>query len=458
MSNRYASFDEYGFRHLPQHLAHSERVEQLRGMLFDFDWLHAKLATTDVNALIADYDLLPNGTSLRLTQRALRLSMHVLTQDKAQLAGQLTGRLMTQEIPEIQTMLEQAKQWKSAPWLHPLTPALTPPGELLVRTQTSPDPITAIAVTPNGRRVIAALLWSLQKRVVHQKRGQTRVAGASGNFPLDNSLKVWDLESGEDLCTLTGHTGRVTAVAVTLDGHHVISSSWDRTLKVWSLKNKQVLCTLKGHTDKVTAVAVTSDGQRAISASTDHTLKVWDLDSGVALLTLNGHTKHVNTVAMTPDGQYAVSGAGSSSSFLVFGNDNTLKVWDLKDGKLLRTLRGHKGWVRAVAIMPDGRHVISASRDHTLIVWDLRSGKRMLTLCGHTNDVMAVAVTPDGRRAVSASWDHTLKIWDLNDGTELRTLRGHDGWVEAVTVTPDGRYIVSASRDCTLKVWSLGIE
>ena len=93
----------------------------------------------------------------------------------------------------------------------------------------------------------------------------------------DNTLKVWDLASGAELHTLSGHTGSVNAVAVTADGQRAVSASWDNTLKVWDLASGAELHTLSGHTGAVIAVAVTADGQRAVSASDDNTLKVWDL-------------------------------------------------------------------------------------------------------------------------------------------------------------------------------------
>ncbi len=64
MSNRYASYDEYGFRYLPRHLVSSGRDEKLRGMLFEFDWLQAKLDAIDANALIVDYDPIPVNENL----------------------------------------------------------------------------------------------------------------------------------------------------------------------------------------------------------------------------------------------------------------------------------------------------------------------------------------------------------------------------------------------------------
>ena len=160
------------------------------------------------------------------------------------------------------------------------------------------------------------------------------------------------------------------AVAVTPDGQRAVSGSNDFTLKVWDLESGKELQTLSGHQGSVRAVAVTPDGQRAVSGSSDDTLKVWDLESGKRLQTLSGHRDIVRAVAVTPDGQRAVSG-----SF-----DGTLKVWDLESGKELQTLSGHRDIVLAVAVTPDGQRVVSGSSDGTLKVWDLESGQQLRTL------------------------------------------------------------------------------
>jgi WD40 repeat protein len=103
----------------------------------------------------------------------------------------------------------------------------------------------------------------------------------------DNTLKVWDMETGRALRTLKGHSSFVHSVAVTGDGRRVVSSSEDKTLKVWDLKTGRVLRTLGGHSAAVLGVAVTADGKRAASASRDNTLKLWDLDSGSLFATFH---------------------------------------------------------------------------------------------------------------------------------------------------------------------------
>ena len=141
----------------------------------------------------------------------------------------------------------------------------------------------------------------------------------------------------------------VEAVAVTGDGRRAVSASGDRMLKVWDLERGEELVTLRGHTDWVRAVAVTGDGRRAVSGSLDKTLKVWDLETGAELHILKGHTDWVSAVAVTPDGQRAISAS----------NDHTLKVWDLESGKVVATFIGEVP-LYACAIAPDGETFVVA--------------------------------------------------------------------------------------------------
>jgi WD40 repeat protein len=87
-------------------------------------------------------------------------------------------------------------------------------------------------------------------------------------------------------------------------------------------------------------------------------------------------------------------------------------------GALLRTLDGHRDWVKAVAIASkDGKIAVSGSDDCTLRVWNLQTGAELSRLTGHNGSINGVAITPDGQLAVSASNDRTLKVWDLPSKT-----------------------------------------
>jgi WD40 repeat protein len=260
------------------------------------------------------------------------------------------------------------------------------------------------------------------------------------------TLKLWDLETGQNVRTFKGHNSNVTSVAFSPDGQRIVSGCSDVTLKVWDPATGQEIRTLKGRTGPVTCVAISPDGKWIVSGSLDKTLTVWDLSSGQEVRTLNGHTWPVWAVAVSPDGQRIVSGSG----------DQTLKVWDLGTGQEIRTLKGHIGAVRAVAFTPSGRRIISGDSVGVLKEWDLGSGQEIRTFQGHTQAVWTVAVSPDGKGIVSGSGDQTLKVWDLGTGQEVRTLKGHTDQVGTVAVSPNGKQIVSGSWDQTVKVWDLG--
>ena len=470
--------EPYLWHHLTYHLRQAGRLEELRAPLFNFDWLQAKLNATDINALISDYNWLANeDKDVERVQRTLRQASHILAEDKQQLAGQLIGRLLNEPSPAIQQLLTNITL--PHPWLRPLTPSLQESSALIRTLQGHTGWVNGVAVTPDGRVAISASydktlkVWDIESgQELYELRGHAkskrpyfggvngvavtpdgRLAISASDFLFrDHMLKVWDIESGQQLKGLRGHTFGVTGVAVTPNGRLAISTSNDKTLKVWNIESGQQLKSWRGHTDMVTGVAVTPDGRLAISASLDGTLKVWDIESGQELYELRGHAKSkrpysggVNGVAVTPDGRLAISAS----------SDHTLKVWDIESGQELYQWRGHTDRVNGVAVTPDGRLAISASLDGTLKVWDIESGQELSEWRGHTDRVKGVAVTPDGRLAISASYDKTLKVWDIESRQELYQWRGHTDSVWEVAVTPDGRLAISVSRDNTLKVWDI---
>jgi len=110
--------------------------------------------------------------------------------------------------------------------------------------------------------------------------------------------------------TLAGHDGSINAVALTSDGRRAVSASSDKTLKIWDLDGGQEIRTLRGHDEGVNAVALTPDQRLAVSASDDRTLKVWDLESGLMIASFAGES-FMFSCAVSPDGRTIVAGEAS---------------------------------------------------------------------------------------------------------------------------------------------------
>ncbi|HGE70245.1 TPA: hypothetical protein ENX78_05375, partial [Candidatus Poribacteria bacterium] len=104
-----------------------------------------------------------------------------------------------------------------------------------------------------------------------------------------------------EIRTLKGHTNWVTSVALSNDGKRAVFASWDGTLKIWDMEAGEEIRTLEGHTNTVTSVALSNDGKLAVSASDDRTLKIWDMETGEVIAGIGGDSE-INCCAIAPDG------------------------------------------------------------------------------------------------------------------------------------------------------------
>ena len=119
----------------------------------------------------------------------------------------------------------------------------------------------------------------------------------------DETIKLWDLATGQETLTLKGHDKTVECVASSPDGKQLASGSGDKTIKLWDVATGEETATLNEHTNYVMSVAFSPDGRRLASASCDRTIKLWDLTTGQSIATLTGHKGRVMSVAFTKDGK-----------------------------------------------------------------------------------------------------------------------------------------------------------
>ena len=318
-----------------------------------------------------------------------------------------------------------------------------------------------VSFSPDGRMLASASgdntvkLWDTDTgKVIKTLIGHTELVYSVSFSPNgkmlasasnDDTVKLWDTQTGEVIETLTGrHTDPVNGVSFSPDGRMLASASGDNTVKLWDTDTGKVIKTLSGHTDWVYGVSFSPDGRMLASASADKTVKLWDTDTGKVIKTLSGHTNKVVGVSFSPDGRMLASAS----------DDKTVKLWDTDTGKVIKTLSGHTNRVNEVSFSPDGRMLASASADKTVKLWDTDTGKVIKTLSGHTNRVNEVSFSPDGRMLASASADKTVKLWDTDTGKVIKTLSGHTNPVYEVSFSPNGKKLASASADETIKLWN----
>ena len=339
----------------------------------------------------------------------------------------------------------------------------------------------------------------------------TRVATASW----DCVARIWDVQTGQLIYILEGHTGIVYSVAFNHDGTKVVTASGDNTAKIWNAETGQLMHTLTGHTAKVFVTSCgtysgleatfSPDSTKVVTASQDSTAKIWDAQNGQLIHTLEGHTSGVCSAAFSPDGTKVVTQSA----------DRTAKVWNVQTGLLICTYRlfgdgrfcipafspngtkvmtvsaytdpydhkvcvGGEIWdieteqclrlfgsyfcfnVFSSSFSPDCTKVVTPSdNSHGAEIWDTQANQLICKLerQRHTESIFLAVFNPDSTKIVTTSGlstDHTAKIWDAETGQLIHTLTGHAGLIHQVAFSQDGSKVVTVCGNAA-KIWDLSM-
>jgi WD40 repeat protein len=308
----------------------------------------------------------------------------------------------------------------------------------------------------------------------------------------DHSLRVWDLADGSLKATLQRHTGPISVICFSPNGR-LMASSGDGEAIVWDAATFEVVQTLpdaKGwirFTDDATLFSspgwfpddvqhyarrfdvksgkklsefelggrggwsgrsMTPDGKTFFHVQTlagNAPVIAYDIETGKRLVPPQQHEGPVLAVAVSPDGQTLASG----------GADHTVRLWGLKERKLLHVLRSHTLEVTSLAFSPDGKLLASGSPDTTIELWDVTRGVEATTLSGHSRTDSTIAFSPDGQTIAAGADNGDVKFWEIAGGKAKGSIHWHAGTVRAVAFSPDGKLLASTGADKKVQVVDL---
>lgn len=174
----------------------------------------------------------------------------------------------------------------------------------------------------------------------------------------------------------------IWSVAFSPDGARLASGSFDEKILLWNVNDGQLIITLAGHTEAVLSVEFSKDGRYLVSCGDDSSVKLWNVAEGNLIRSFGGDAEHMYSVAFSPDGKRILSGGRDRSTLgelwqNFFGTSEankgvTVRLWNSEDGGLMQTFSYHTNDVFSVAFSPDGAWFACASEDTTVSVWQLK--------------------------------------------------------------------------------------
>jgi len=271
---------------------------------------------------------------------------------------------------------------------------------------------------------------------------------ASGHGLSDGTIRLWDTVNGAPTGSLEGHRGWVSKLVFAPDGKTLYSGSADQTVRVWDVAQKQELDRLRGHTSGLSGLALFRDGNTLVSCALDGSVRIWDLKSNLR--------RRSHAVLPVRVGPYGAPFTRDSRRLITASPRDPVIIWEVATAKEIQRLPALGTNHHSVALSPDERLLAVGGLDGSIKIWDLRDQRLVKEFRPQSIPIFGLRFWDGGKTLGSLAmvWNRQIAAqrWDVASWAEIPFGRIDVSEALVMAQSPDGRLLAVPSL-MGVKLW-----
>jgi len=316
---------------------------------------------------------------------------------------------------------------------------------------------------------------------------------SENEFSVDNSVRIWDANSGKVVFLLGDNKGYISAASFSPNSKLVLLSFNDGESSIHNVENGRLISRFVSYSIAPNHAEFSSNNSSFLVAMDDSVSRIYDLASGKELRDFRGHKGAVSFASFCHDGNRIISSSWEDNTARVFDvesakqilqfseengslskanfspdgslvitcEDSMAKIYNAFTGEVIQILHASEYEISSAEISMDCRlAIVASSWDAAARIFDISDAKELIVLEGHEDDIRCAAYCSNGEIAVTTSGgimklDKTARIWDVETGKVLQILSGHNDNVNSATFDTKCSNVLTASDDATARIWDV---